>query len=75
VNGGLDRTSPGTPVATRRGFDVYKILLPQGKGLGEATEPGDVFDEQYRARNHRYQNPQTQETFQGVGWGQGDQTG
>ena len=75
VNGGLNRTSPGTPVATRRGFDVYKILLPQGKSLGDMTEPTDVFNQQYRARKQRYQNPQTQEMFQGTGWGQGDQTG
>jgi hypothetical protein len=75
VNGGLDRTSPGTPVATRRGFDVFKILLPQGKDLGDPTEPGDEFTNQYRARKHRWMNPQTQEMFQGTGWGQGDQTG
>ena len=76
VNGGLDRTTPGTPVATRRGFDVFKILLPQGKDLGDSVDPEtETFEQQYRARKQRYQNPQTQEMFQGVGWGQGDQTG
>jgi hypothetical protein len=75
VNGGLDRTSPGTPVATRRGFDVFKILLPKGKDLGDPVEPGDEFTQQYRARKQGGMNPQTQETWQGTGWGQGDQTG
>jgi len=75
VNGGLNRTGPGTPVATQRGFDVFKILLPNGKSLGDAIEPGDVFDTQYRARKQGGLNPQTQEVSQGVGWGQGDQTG
>jgi hypothetical protein len=75
VNGGLDRTTPGTPVATRRGFDVFKILLPQGKTLGDPIEPGDEFTTQYRARKHGGENPQTQEVWQGTGWGQGDQTG
>ena len=75
VNGGLDRTGPGTPVATRRGFDVFKILLPRGKDLGDESGPGDRFTDQYKARHMRYMNPQTQETFQGTGWGQGDQSG
>jgi hypothetical protein len=75
VNGGLDRTTPGTPVATRRGFDVFKIRLPRGKSLGEPTEAGDQFTQQYRARKQRRMNPQTQEVFQSTGSGQGDQTG
>ncbi len=75
VNGGLARgpQTPGYP--TQRGFDVFKILLPEGKGLGDQPQPGDTFTHQYRARKHRYMNPQTQEMFQGTGWGQGDQTG
>jgi hypothetical protein len=75
VNGGLDRTTPGTPVATRRGFDVFKILLPKGTSLGDPVETGDEFTNQYRARKQGGQNPQTQEVWQGTGWGQGDQTG
>ena len=76
VNGGLNRSSgtgPGYP--TRRGFDVFKIMLPQGKDLGDPTGPTDVFNKQYRARKMRYMNPQTQEMFQGTGWGQGGQSG
>ena len=75
VNGGLNRTSPGTPVATRRGFDVFKILLPRGTNLGDPVQPNARYTHQYRARKMRYMNPQTQEMFQGTGWGQGDQTG
>jgi len=77
VNGGLDRGGSATTGRpnTQRGFDVFKILLPRGKGLGDPTEPTDVFDTHYRARKMRYMNPQTQEMFQGTGWGQGDQSG
>ncbi len=69
MNGGLDRTTPGTAVATRRGFDVYKILLPQGKDLDDRVEPGDEFTHQYWARKHRYMNPPTQEMFEDTGSG------
>jgi hypothetical protein len=75
VNGGLDRITPGTPVATRRGFDVFKILLPPGADLGDEVGPNARFTQQYRARKFHDMNPQTQEVFQSTGWGQGDQTG
>ena len=74
VNGGLERGRPDDP-QRRRGFDVFKILLPEGKNLGDQTEPGDQFTQQFRARKQRRGNPQTQEMFQGTGWGQGDQSG
>ena len=74
VNTGLERGRPDDP-NRRRGFDVFKILLPEGKDLGDAIEPGDTFTQQFRARKQRYLNPQTQEVFQGTGFGQGDQTG
>ena len=75
VNGGLQRAAGGSGQPTQRGFDVFKILLPDGKDLGDDTSPTDTYDQQFRARKHRYMNPQTQERFQGTGWGQGDQTG
>lgn len=71
VNGGL-LGLPGD-LNQQRGFDVFKILLPPGKGLGDDVRPNDRFSQQYRARKTRYLNPQTQEDFQGTGWGQGDQ--
>ncbi len=75
VNGGLVR-GRADDSARQRGFDVFKILLPQGKGLGDPTEPTDVFDHQFRARKSPgAYNPQTQEVQQGTGWGQGDQSG
>ncbi len=68
--------SSGLQRPGQRGFDVYKILLPQGKDLGDPTEPGETFNQQFRARKQpREFNPQTQEVQQGTGWGQGDQTG
>ncbi len=72
VNGGLAR---GFQQGTQRGFDVFKILLPEGKSLGDPIEPGETLTHQFRARKHRWMNPQTQEMFQGTGWGQGDQSG
>jgi len=74
VNGGLVRGRPDDE-QRQRGFDVFKILLPEGKRLGDPTEPTDVFNQQFRARKHYFMNPQTQEMFQGDGWGQGDQSG
>jgi hypothetical protein len=69
VSSGLDR--PG-----KRGLDVYKLLGRHGRlvdkngdptvGPGEETEPNV---QQYRARKFRYQNPQTQDTFQALGHG------
>ncbi|MDQ3985435.1 MAG: hypothetical protein M3280_02930 [Actinomycetota bacterium] len=75
VNGGLDRAAGGSGTPTQRGFDVFKILLPRGKDLGDVTGPNDRYTQQYRARKHHHMNPQTQEVFQGTGWGQGDQSG
>ena len=46
-----------------------------GKDLGDQVELGDEFTHQYRARKHRYMNPPTQEMFEGMGYGQDDQTG
>jgi hypothetical protein len=75
VNGGLVRGRADDP-QRQRGFDVFKILLPEGKGLGDPTEPTDVFNKQFRARKQPHEfNPQTQEVMQGTGWGQGDQSG
>ena len=75
VNGGLARGRPDD-ANRNRGFDVFKILLPEGKGLGDQTSPSDTFTQQFRARKQpREVNPQTQEVHQGTGWGQGDQTG
>ncbi len=75
VNGGLVRGRPDD-AQRQRGFDVFKILLPEGKNLGDPTEPTDVFNKQFRARKFPGEfNPQTQEVQQGTGWGQGDQSG
>lgn len=74
VNGGLQRFAPGGP-NEQRGLDVFKILLPRGKDLGDPVDPNARFTHQYRARKHHHMNPQTQEDFQGTGWGQGDQSG
>ena len=75
VNSGLVRGRADDPIR-QRGFDVFRILLPEGKGLGDPTEPTDVFDQQFRARKSpRAFNPQTQEPQQGTGWGQGDRSG
>jgi hypothetical protein len=64
VNGGLSRAGQN------RGFDVYKILLPQGADVPAIGHAPDEDDPQFRARKFRYQNPQTQETFQTVAPGQ-----
>ena len=75
VNSGLVR-GRADDAQRQRGLDVFKILLPEGKGLGAPTEPTDVFQRQYRARKWPgAYNPQTQEVQQGTGWGQGDQSG
>ncbi len=75
VNGGLVRGRNDDP-ARQRAFDVFKILLPEGKNLGDPVEPTDVFTKQFRARKWPgASNPQTQEVQQGTGWGQGDQSG
>ena len=71
VNGGLGR--PHNPGG--RGFDVYKLLTKGGKLLdanGNPTfqagdDPNDPRVQEYKARKHPYQNPQTQDTFQKVG--------
>ncbi len=72
VNGGLVRGRADDP-QRQRGFDVFKILLPQGKSLGDPTEPTDVFEHQFRARKQPGEvNPQTQEVHESTGWGQGN---
>ena len=70
ANGGLGR--PHNPGG--RGFDVYKLLTRGGKLLDEegnptfvqGDDPNDPNVQEYRARKHSYQNPQTQDTFQKV---------
>jgi len=75
VNGGLVRGRADDGLR-QRGFDVFKILLPQGKGLGDQFASTDVFSQQFRARKQPHAvNPQTQEVQQGTGFGQGDQGG
>ncbi len=71
ANGGLGR--PNNPGG--RGFDVYKLLTRNGRlvdGSGNPTfrqgdDPNDPTVQEFRARKHPYQNPQTQDTFQKVG--------
>lgn len=70
ANGGLGR--PHNPGG--RGFDVYKLLTQGGKLLdasGNPTfdtgdDPNDPTVQEFKARKHPYQNPQTQDTFQKV---------
>ncbi|HEX2057968.1 MAG TPA: hypothetical protein VHI71_06325 [Actinomycetota bacterium] len=71
ANGGLGR--PNNPGG--RGLDVYKLLVRNGRivgadgnpTFGAGDDPNDPDVQQYRARKHRYENPQTQDTFQKVG--------
>jgi hypothetical protein len=71
ANGGLGR--PNNPGG--RGLDVYKLLSRNGRLLnpdgtptfGAGDDPNAPGVQQYRARKHRYENPQTQDTFQKVG--------
>ena len=62
-------SSSGLQRPGQRGFDVYKILLPQGERTPDVTHTPTVDDRQFRARKFRYTNPQTQDTFQCVGCG------
>jgi hypothetical protein len=70
ANGGLGR--PHNPGG--RGFDVYKLLTRNGRlvdangnpTFGAGDDPNDPAVQEFRARKHPYQNPQTQDTFQKV---------
>jgi len=69
TSSGLDR--PG-----KRGFDVYLLLALQGRLVDEEGNPTVTAQnaekpqvQQYQARKFRYQNPQTQDTFQALGKG------
>ncbi|MBA3566567.1 MAG: hypothetical protein H0W97_11245 [Actinobacteria bacterium] len=56
--------SSGLPSATRpgaRGLDVYMLLGAKGRLVPAVTDPSAPEVGQYRARIHRYQNPQTQD--------------
>jgi hypothetical protein len=66
ANGGLGRAhNPGG-----RGFDVYKLLARNGRLVDAEGNPtfgaGDdpATAQEFKARKHPYQNPQTQDTFQ-----------
>jgi hypothetical protein len=61
--------SSGLQRPGQRGLDVYKILLPKGEQTPDVTDTPSADDRQFRARKFRYQNPQTQDTFQCVGCG------
>ncbi len=61
--------SSGLQRPGQRGLDVYKILLPNGEQTPDLTDTPSPDDRQFRARKFRYQNPQTQDTFQCVGCG------
>jgi hypothetical protein len=60
-----------------RGLDVYLLLGQRGRLVDETGAPAVTAGEtertpgvqQYRARKFRYQNPQTQDTFQALGHG------
>ena len=70
-------TAPGNfPRPGNRGFDVYLLLGQRGRLVDEAGNPTVTAENvegrnvrQYRARNFRYENPQTQDTFQALGHG------
>jgi hypothetical protein len=67
--GGASRTG-------NRGLDVYLLLGQHGRLVDESGNPtvtaanaNEPSVQQYRARKFRYQNPQTQDTFQALGHG------
>jgi hypothetical protein len=62
-------SSSGLRPQPPRGFDVYKILLPDGQQTPQAGDTPDSDDRQFRARKLRYQNPQTQDTYLQTGQG------
>ena len=67
ASSGLPGAGPGR--TGNRGLDVYKIVLPQGAQTPDITHRPGPDARQFTARKFRYQNPQTQDTFQCVGCG------